>query len=251
MFSSLFSDGKSLPEKSDGKSLPEKQGSSQAVVVTPQSPEAASLVQSRHVAMHMSKGIRSHFAKGKGGASKVIRLDLVTATSFTANGSGVFQLLVGASQLVASTDFTAMTSLFDIVRVKAIHIEYRPIGGSQPPSTGAINTHGPMIMCADPDAQAALAYTTLIGSRPLSDKKVNRLRYTGKDVTETWNLFGGKKVLAGTTTPVTTLSQWNNVGLVSTAAGGILVAAITNNTNVVAAYGYAQVNYVTEWSVRL
>jgi len=167
---------------------------------------------------------------------------------------GVCSTQYGFSVLAASADWAALITLFDMVRVTCIRWSYQPIGRGQGPlQTANSLLHGPMVVSADLDATGAVAFDTLVGTRPLSDK---RNHYTNSDIPDVDRKFPigktGVAPFSGTSAVLVPICDWMNVqNIPANPTGCLQVAVVTQSANPSSlAYGAAVVEFTCEWAYR-
>jgi len=173
---------------------------------------------------------------------------------------GVFSTLLGGAQAATAPDFAALQSLFDIVRMVGFTVHYQPVGMGQgsPGVTGSnLGTHVPIFMCGDPDAVSAVGFTSLLGTRPLSEV-ANKYHNSGLPWKYRYKFPIQKKVVYFNSTTVPsqpTLGQWvdvaGTVNGLANSAGGYLISILTNTNNVSVTLGYFVIQWHTEWNTRL
>jgi len=165
--------------------------------------------------------------------------------------SGVMSLFFGGATLVGASDWSALISLFDVVRCTALSYSYQPRGpfvyGSAF-STGTL--HQPMMVCGDDDAVTFLGFSTLA----VRDHTDSRNKFTN-----TWKAFRGHCKLkrafnAVASTPASVkvnMANWMDTSAMGNASGGLLVSARTEVLNAGSVYGVLVVSFHCEFSTRL
>jgi len=165
--------------------------------------------------------------------------------------SGAYAQLQGASVMVGTTEWTALATLFDMVRCPRISYHYEPRGAfvfGSAFSAGVL--HQPILLCGDDDAVTGLAFSTL-GQRDMTDPR-NHFANTQKRIT---GGFAIKRAFGtAATTPTTSkanISEWSDTGYFTNATGGLLVAVRTETLNAAEKFGYLTITFHTEWTTLL
>lgn len=190
-------------------------------------------------------------AKFGGNNHKTAVLGLMSGALNATCSSGVFMAAHGLATLTGAPDWTASISLFEIFRVLRAHLHYEPYVASQWTTGQAL--HGPFFLTYDPTLAATAAFTTLVGSRLLTDKR-NHYTHTGKSVRKSWKLTEkALSIAAGGSALVSTLGQWNSASMVGAVAiqGAVLLSAATNTANAGFTYGVYVIQFDVEFGYRV
>jgi hypothetical protein len=173
---------------------------------------------------------------------------LITTTS-----GGICSQVINWSTLIASADWAALVTLFDEVRVTNMRWSYQPVGRGQGASISNNSMlHGPMFVSSDIDSTGAVTFDTLVGSRPLSDR---RNHFTSTDVGIVDKSFPiglrGAVPFSGSSAIVVSMAEWINCqNIPSAVTGALQIGAVTQAYNVSQAYGVGVVEFVCQWAFR-
>jgi len=207
------------------------------------------------LAMKMKVGGRK-LGKGKDQAG-VFRLDVNSASIHAAltSAGGVVNVFLGAADIAASSDYTQLSPLFDLVRVTGFSLRWMPVGRYQGPNISLMSpVHQAMILTGDPDAVTSIVFGTLAAQRLLTDSNAHwgttddSFLYKYKFPTEK------KVVTMASGTLQSALGNWMDTGVIGGTGlvhGGILFATTTNASNVSVNMAYYAVTWHCEWSNRL
>lgn len=172
------------------------------------------------------------------------------AISMATNSGGVLQFSFGWSTLIAASDYTNLQALFEVVRVRQLRWYYEPVNPNQLLASPALAIHLPIYYSYDPNTSAAVAFTALAASRPLSDKR-NHLTTTNKSARIRWDIEEKTVgVINGSAALTPTLGQWNDTGS-TIVTGGMLVSAVTFTANPSILLGVAMLEYECDFAYRI
>jgi hypothetical protein len=254
---SWFNPSSSAPLKEDPVIQPATSTDKKIIIVSPQGLLPSSIEQKlllrRLVANRASS--RGHSTrKGKGFTIQTIPVMSGKLLVSTASSGGTCSGQANWSTFISSADYTALASLFDMVRIVGLRMAYHPVGPGQGPSLASNSPlHGGCVFSLDLDATGAVSYDTLVGTRPMSDKR-NLHSTSDKLIVDHKFNIPAKNVhpFSGTSALVVDFGQWINVQNVPSAVTGALqYGVITQSYNATAlAYGDLVVEFTAEWAFR-
>jgi len=196
-----------------------------------------------------SRKLKSATMKSVAGKFNVVVGGVTNTADVKTGAAGVSDLLLGFNLMSASADFPSWSNLFDVFRVRKIHVGY---AARLPLALTAGTTHQPFVWAYRPDDAGASTFVLLSVSCDYGDKKTNVLTSTG--VPDKFHSFhcppASAPVFAGTTTLTPTVSDWCNTGL-STINGGVQTCVRVDTSNVSVTLGTFFVTWETEWAYRV
>jgi hypothetical protein len=194
----------------------------------------------------LSTGKHSLVSKGNGkGKFTIVTAPVMSGGDVKTNGSGAVAGLYGWSTLSAAAEMVLWIQLYDICRVKAIHLQYagRAIG-----TTIASLIHQPMIWIYRPEDLAANTYAQAVLEVNALDKRcalVNTSDYSRRHSFDCPR--ASLPITAGTSSASPTIGNWVN-GTVGTVGGGVQVSVRDDTINVNTVLGVLCVTYELEFA---
>jgi len=203
-------------------------------------------------------GLRSkarHFVRSKKNSKTgdEYLLPVIATLDITTTSGGVYSVYTGGNIFTVASDWTALTSLFDLVRCRRVRIHYEPRAGNSSVSVSGSTTliHQPMMMCGDDDAVVNLSFATLTNTRDLDDR---RNRFCSTNSRATLNFSVKPSSNRAPTTPVASIANmavWQDTNAMPTAPGGALIAVRTDTVNNAVNLGVMHYVFEVEWSTRI
>jgi len=161
--------------------------------------------------------------------------------------TGIYSVARGFAALASTSDWALFIQLFEVWRVKRIHVHWEPFARGQTASGQVV--HGPVVFCYDPETQSTVSFNTMSATRLITDKRVHQTA-TDQSIKRSWTVE--EKTLAfNTGALVSTIGSWNSVVTASSVIpGALLISTAPNAANANLTYGVYSVQFDVEWGFR-